>query len=63
MPWPLSGKLSSSAAGDPSGVAQGIPTTADDDSIVSLEEEDPLQTGMPAFHTPTSMDHEEMFKG
>ena len=60
---PLSGKLSSSATGEPSGVAQGIPTTANDDSIVSLDEEDPLQTGMRAFHASTSMDHEEMFKG
>lgn len=56
------GKLSGSATGDPTGVAQGIPTTATDDSIVSLDEEDPLQTGMHAFHASTSMDHEEMFK-
>ena len=63
MLFRLSGKLSGSATGDPTGVAQGIPNTATDDSIVSLDEEDPLQTGMRAFHASTSMDHEEMFKG
>ena len=59
----LAGKLSSSSTADPSGVAQGIPAPAEDDSIASLDEEDPLPAGMPSFHPSTSMDHDEMFKG
>ena len=56
-------KLSSTATTDPSGVAQGIPTAMEDDSIASLDEEDPIPTAMPAYHAPAPMDHEEMFKG
>lgn len=64
LPKPQSkqGKLSSSSTADPSGVAQGIPAPAEDDSIASLDEEDPLPAGMPSFNPSTSMDHDEMFK-
>lgn len=59
-----SGKHSNSSTADPSGVAQGIPTAVDEDSIASLDEEEHITGGMTTFHSSAPMDHdEEMFKG
>ena len=64
-PWSVSaGKLAGSSTVDPSGVAQGIPTAVDDDSIASLDEEEPIAPRLTTFHPAAPMDHdEEMFKG
>ena len=64
-PWSVSaGKPTGSSTADPSGLAQGIPTAVDDDSVASFDEEEPIPPSLTTFHPAAPLDHdEEMFKG
>ena len=61
----FAGKQSSTSTADPSGVVQGIPATADEDSIANLaDEEDHITGAMATSHSSAPINHdEEMFKG